>query len=192
MITYMKQNTIKSLYTSHQTVFRPGDLGLLWNIQEHTYLKTKIQRAITNGTLLRLQRGFYALQQDYNIFEAANKLVSPSYISLHTVLAKAGAVFQYDSVVYSIARTPKELVVNKQKFIYHKIHDDIFFQKTGLIVSDNVTMAIPERALLDLLYLYPKATVDHLSVINKNVCVDLLPLYHNKALTKRLHYLYAR
>ncbi|MBI2415805.1 MAG: hypothetical protein HYV33_04035 [Candidatus Kerfeldbacteria bacterium] len=187
----MKQNTIKSLYTSHQTVFRPQDLSLLWNIQKPAYLKTKIQRAITSGILLRLRRGLYALQENYNEFEAANKLVSPSYISLRTVLAKAGAVFQYDSAIYSIARTQKELAVHKQKFVYHKIRDDIFFQKAGLIVEDNVTLATPERALLDLLYLYPNASVDHLSVISKDICVELLPLYKNQALTKRLYYLYA-
>lgn len=187
----MKQNTTKRLFTSKQTVFRPDDLAILWNIQNPQYLKVKIQRAIQSGNLIRLRRGFYALEPAYDIFEAANKLVSPSYISLRTVLAQAGAVFQYDSTIYSIARVQKEIIIGKQHFYYHKMKDDIFFQRTGLFVEQNVTRATPERAFLDLLYLYPNANIDNYRVIKKEVCMELLPLYKNAALTKRFHYVYA-
>jgi len=50
----------------------------------------------------------------------------------------------------------------------------------------NYAIAIPERAFLDTLYLYKKYHFDNLSPINWKKVFEILPIYQNKALEKRI------
>ena len=173
------------LLKSGSTVFSNNDLRLYWRIDGANYLKTKIYRLVKEGLLIRLVNGIYALDTTYNPLELANKLVTPSYVSLRTVLAQAGAVFQYDSAVYSIARTNREFEIDGRRFVYRKIKDSAFLVSEGLLFEKAATIATPERALLDLLYLDKDVSVDNI-VIDQGHCMSLLPLYQNKKLTERV------
>lgn len=186
----MYKKDIIALFKSKQTVFRTSDLSLYWQITNKNYLKTKIHRLIKNGLLIHLRYGLYALSQDYSPFELANKLVIPSYVSLHTVLVQAGAVFQYDSTIYSISQHSCQRRVQQCSFQYHKIKDEILFQKKGVQTENFFSIATPERALLDWLYLNPNGMVDNLGVFNYEACFELVELYNNKLLEKRLKHIY--
>lgn len=186
----MNENSIVTLLKAEQTVFRTTDLALFWHISDGHYLKTKIYRLVKAGKLHRVRNGIYTVRKDYDTFEAANKLVIPSYVSLRSVLATAGVIFQYDATIYSIARLSAERIMNNQRYVYRKIHDDIFFQKRGVITTGSITTATPERALLDWMYLEKDISVDNLEPLDQKECWSLLPLYNNKLLEKRLKALF--
>jgi len=182
----MYKKSILTLARSEQSVFKTADLALLWDIHDRDYLKNKIYRLVKSGALLRLKHGLFAWKKDYDPFLAANKIVSPSYVSLHTILVRAGAVFQYDSSIYSIARISTEKKIGSTRFIYRKIRDDILFQKKGVVMKDNASLATPERAFLDWLYLNPFLSIDNPNVLDEKTCLDFVSLYQNSALERRL------
>ena len=182
----MYKNSILTLFRSGQSDFRTSDLAMLWNIQDKDYLKNKIYRLVKSGKLFRIRPGLFCCNKDYDPFLVANKLVFPSYVSLQTILAQAGAIFQYSSSIYSIARLSIEKKVQSTRFVYRKIRDEILFQKRGILIRENASMATKERAYLDWLYLNPSLMLDNPQVLDKQVCFDLVSIYQNTALERRL------
>ena len=174
------------LHLSNQTVFTSKEIALLWSESNPNNLKNKINYYVKSGVLRSLRRGLYALVgKDYLPFEVANRIFSPSYISLHTVLAAEGVVFQYDSRIYSLTYQTRDLTIDNQGYIFRKISDDILSNPNGLINKETYWMATKERAFLDSLYLNGEMYFDHLNNINWDTCGKLLPVYHNQALNKR-------
>lgn len=178
------ENSITTLLKSKKTVFSPKDLLLLWRIQDQNYLKVKIYRAIKNKQLIRLKRGVYALDETYNRYELANKLITPSYVSLQTILVRNGVQFQYDSRIWSIASYNRDFVIGAQKYIYRKVKDSILFDNSGIINEQKMSYASPERALVDLLYLEKDFYFDNLDTIDLKKCQNIAKIYNNKSLEK--------
>jgi hypothetical protein len=54
----------------------------------------RVSYYVKNSQLIRLRRGLYAKDNDYNKYELATKICIPSYVSFETVLRNAGAIFQ--------------------------------------------------------------------------------------------------
>jgi len=115
-------------------------------------------RHVKKGLLVRLKRGLYARteqlrnfgQQD--LFRLANFLQVPSYISLTTALSYHGLTTQvqrgfFESI--SLKRTRK-FEVAQLTFHYSKISLDLY---QGFERVEGVFIALPEKALLDSLYL---------------------------------------
>ena len=86
-----------------QTVFTVDDLAILWQISDRSRLWESIKYYVRTNRLYNMQRGVYALSEDYSPFEAAVKLVPPAYIPFITSLAHHGAFFPYSSEVNAIS-----------------------------------------------------------------------------------------
>jgi hypothetical protein len=174
------------LHLSNQTVFTSKEITLLWEETNPNNLKNKINYYVKSGVLKSLRRGLYALVgKNYLPFEVANRIYSPSYISLHTILATEGVVFQYDSRIYSLSYQSRDLTVDGQGFIFRKINNSILTNPKGLINTGTYWIATKERAFLDSIYLDGEMYFDHLGTINWDICRELLPIYHNQALNNR-------
>ncbi|EKD56360.1 MAG: hypothetical protein ACD_58C00213G0003 [uncultured bacterium] len=182
----MIDNSITLLLKSKKTVFSTKDLILIWQIPEPNYLKTKIYRLVKNGQLNRVRNGLYAIDSNYLKDELANKIIIPSYISLQTVLLRAGIIFQYDSAIYSISKLSKEIIIDKQKYVYKKIKDSVLLNSSGIVRKENYDVASCERALLDTLYLYGDFYFDNLAKIDWQICSEIVKIYDNKSLEKKL------
>ena len=182
----MSQSSIEILLRTKKTIFTPQELAYLWKISNPNTLKSKIYLLIKNKKLIALRRGIYAITDDYDKFELAGKLQSPSYIGLETVLYKAGIIFQYSTEIISVSNVSKTIKCQEVNYIYHKIKDEILFNKQGLEISDVYFIASPERAFLDAIYLYKDYYFDNLGSINWDKCFSLVRIYKNKALEKRL------
>lgn len=79
------------------------DLAILWQISDRSRLWESIKYYMRTKRLYSIQRGVYALSEDYSPFEAAVKLFPPAYISFTTALAHHGVFFQYSSEVHDIS-----------------------------------------------------------------------------------------
>lgn len=178
------------LLKSGKTVFSNKDLSLYWQIADSEYLKTKIYREVQKSDLLRLANGVYAITQDYSPLELANRLLTPSYISLRTVLAQVGALFQYDATIYSVAQRNRTTTINNREYCYCKLRESLFHLQEGITYTDGITKATPERALVDLLYLEPTASLDSLAMLDRNACIRIATLFENKQLLKRINTLF--
>lgn len=163
----------------------------------------QIDRWEKNGYLLKIKQGFYTLaDQETNqnfSFLVANKIYSPSYISLEKALKFYGLipdeVFQITSV--STKKTT-EFETPVGNFSYRHISPRLFWGYR-LVKFDTYKFLIadPEKAILDYLYLHAKLkTEDDFTEmrINKDSfreCVNIetfhkyLEVFDIQALTKR-------
>ena len=113
-------------------------------------------------------------------------LYTPSYISLEYVLQQAGVVFQYDSRYSSVSYLSREIDVDGNTYSYRRIKGDIIINTIGIIRKDNVNIATPERAFLDMLYLNKDYYFDNLNPLNRLLISQILPVYQSAALEKRV------
>lgn len=170
---------IEELAKSEKTVFSVGDLRLLWGVQDVLYLKTVINRLFLRGSIVRIGRGLYARNLQYDVLEAANKVKTPSYVSLETVLAKENVIFQrYGGIVYSVSNNTLSRKVGAYEFRYKKIRDSILSNPIGIEQQGSAMVATKERALADCLYLAPGYHFDNVRQINKDRLAEIARIYN--------------
>jgi hypothetical protein len=81
-------------------------------------------------------------------------------------LQAAGIIFQPYESIYVIAKRSEKVMINHQQYIYRKIKDDCLLNPIGLVQKNGVTMATPERAIADKIYLDGDEYFDNLRSIN--------------------------
>lgn len=168
-----------------RTVFRLSDIAMLFPQAENKYLANKMGYYVKTGKLINLRKGVYA-KPGYNPLEFANLLYTPSYVSLEYVLQQSGVVFQYDSRYTSVSYLSREVVVDDNTYSYRRIKEDIIMSTIGIIRKDNINIATPERAFLDVLYLNKDFYFDNLNPLNRLLISKILPVYQSEALVKRV------
>jgi len=149
-----------------QTVFTFGDIAMITGRNADSNLVSNVNYYIRTGELIRISKGIYALDENYSMWEFANKLRKPSYISFYTILQDAGIVFQPYSTIFLACNRSEVIEKNNQKFKYRKLKDEILYNMKGLQERENVMIATPERALLDKIYLDGDEYFDNLSKID--------------------------
>lgn len=178
---------IAALFKSKSTVLTLPELASLWGITDYKYLKTRIHYYVKRGYLTHLCRGLYVKEKDhFDPREAGNKLRSPSYVSLETVLADGGVIFQKYSSLFFVSYFTKTIKNAAGQFVYKKIRDQALFNPEGIINSGTYSIASRERAFLDAVYLYKDYHFDNLNPILWKEVERLLPLYQSKALGRRI------
>jgi hypothetical protein len=177
---------ITKLYQSPKTVLTNKDLALIWreNNEESLYAKTAYY--VKQKALIRLTRGVFAKNKDYNLKELATSIYTPSYISFETVLRETGVIFQHYETIFVAAKWPKTLTIDKNVITFRKLKDLVLFNPSGIISQDNYSLATTERAFLDMIYLFPNYYFDNLKSINWGKCEELVKIYNNQELIKRL------
>ncbi|MDP2587111.1 MAG: hypothetical protein Q8P32_05115 [Candidatus Komeilibacteria bacterium] len=179
-------NLIAKLYQSSKTILTNKDLALLWQENNKNNLNAKTAYYVKQKALIRLTRGVFAKNNNYNPKELATSIYIPSYISFETVLREAGVIFQHYNAIFAVAKWPKTLIIDKRVFTFRKLKDIVLFNSAGIINKDNYSIATPERAFLDMIYLFPNYYFDNLKSINWEACAELARIYNNKQLIKRL------
>ncbi len=174
------------LFRSSKTVLTNKDLALIWDENNRVRLNVKINYYVKKGTLIRLSRGVFAKDANYNPKELATSLYTPSYISFETVLREAGAIFQHYEHIFAVTRWTRTVTIDKYTIQFRKIKDVILFNTSGILNKDNYSIATPERAFLDMIYLFPNYYFDNLKPINWAKCDELVKIYDNKELIKRV------
>jgi len=180
-------NLIVKLYQLAKTVLTSADIALVWGETDSTRLKAKISYYVKTGALIRLTRGVFIKNKNYNPKELATSIYTPSYISFETVLREAGVIFQYYETIFVASKWPRVIKIDNRAFTFRKLKDEILFNPAGTIFKDNYWAATTERAFLDMIYLFPNYYFDNLSVINWEKCFELAPLYKNQQIIKRLN-----
>lgn len=179
-------NLIAKLYQSPKTILTSKDFALLWGETNKARLKDKIAYYVKQGTLTRLTRGVFAKADGYDPKELATSIYTPSYVSFETVLREAGMIFQHYDTVFVAGPWTKTVKVGTQTINFRKLKDTVLFNAAGVVNKINYSIATPERAFLDTIYLFPEYFFDNLSSLDWERCFALAPLYGNKQLVKRL------
>lgn len=174
---------IQKLALSKKTVFSVDDLRLLWGVENSAYLKTVIFRLVKRKVLIRIIRGLYGLDQEYNRFELANKIKIPSYVSLETVLSEENIIFRpREKTITSVSTNTISKQVENREYRYQKIADRIFLNPKGIIYKNTIVLATPERALCDQVYLFSGYRVDNIRPLDKEKLIDMARMYNKRVL----------
>ena len=183
----MEKDYLLNLLRSKNTIFTTKDVSLLWGVSDVHFVRKKLYRYIKSEKLYSVRKGIYAKDKNYEKYELATKIFTPSYISFETVLAKAGITFQFYGQIFVASYLTRELVVDDQVYSLKKIKDSILTNRAGIEAKENYFIASPERAFLDILYLNKEYHFDNLESINWEKVDEILPIYGgNKRMAAKL------
>jgi hypothetical protein len=124
-------------------------------------VRRQLSRWTQAGRLRQLRRGLYALAPPYqktkpHPFAVANRLVRGSYVSLQSALAHYGLIPEYVPATTSVTTgRPGRRETALGDFLYRHIQPALLYGYTRIEVSPGqfAFLALPEKALLDLIYL---------------------------------------
>lgn len=185
-----RYNELITIYSSHYTVFTLPMVAMLTDFKEDTSVLVKrLNYQVQKGRLLNPRRGIYA-KPGYRAEELCNRLYRPSYISLEYVLQRAGVAFQYDSSITAVSYLSRDVEVDGNTFRYRKIKGAVLCQDAGIVQKDGYSIATPERALLDLMYLNKQREFDNLYILSYKKTREILPIYGSKTLEREVNKLF--
>ncbi len=180
-----KTDIIFSIYSDNRTVFRLKDIALLTGETNFHSLNKKLNYHVKTRKLQNPRKGIYT-KSGYNKNELACTIYTPSYISLEYVLQKAGLIFQYDSRITVISYLSRNIEIDGQAYLYRKLKSELLINTEGIDRQVNqINIATPERAFLDVLYLNKDYYFDNLNPLNKELIYKLLPLFQSKTLVQK-------
>lgn len=180
----MKRDFREAIFKSERSVFKLRDIGMLTGATNADNLKAAANYYVSKGVLRNVRRGIY-VKDNYSVEELACRLYSPSYISLETVLCRAGIVFQYSSAVTAVSYLTRTIAVDGGDVVYQKIKNSVLVDNRGIGREGNANVATPERAFLDRLYLSRNYYFDNINSLDRAAVEELMDIYRCKALEKR-------
>ena len=144
----------QKLLALKQPVLQTRDVSAYLNIPPAQASKI-LDRLVKAGRFVRLMRGKWATitQLDPLILPEYLTAPFPSYVSLQTALFYHGMISQIPHTIYaiSLART-RQYTTSFGNISIHHLQADFFF---GFEVTNQIKIATPEKALIDVLYLAP-------------------------------------
>lgn len=180
----MDNDLILQLYSRPESVFTVNEIAQLIPAISYKSLRDRLYYFTKIGKLKRLHRGIYA-KKEYNPFELANKVYKPSYISLETVLVKAGVVFQHYETIFLVSYLTRAIKVNSTDIQYRQIKGDVLTNTQGIEQKTGYFIATLERAFLDAVYIYKNYHFDNLGAISWEKVESLKKIYKSKVFEKR-------
>lgn len=145
------------LLSIQKPFFGLDDIAEALNIARSS-ARVAASRHVKRGLLVRLKKDLYALTVRFPLFSeeerfaAANRIQTPSYVSLTTALGYYNLTTQQQrGIVESIAlKRTKSVSVLDFVFSYTLIQKDLY---SGFELKDGFFIATPEKALADCIYL---------------------------------------
>ncbi len=164
-----------------------------------------LTRWLKKGLLIKLRQSYYTFPEylkfpDFASY-FANRIYQPSYISLHSGLSFYGMIPESVTQITSVTTLKTFSFTNVfGEYSYKTINPSLFFGYDLKPLPDGRALQIaqPEKALLDLLYLYPfydsenefsdlRLDDDYLSTdFDKNLFLEYAGQFKNKSLDKRV------
>lgn len=123
--------------------------------------KNNLTRWTKQKLLLKLRQGYYAFPEylgkpNFALY-ISNRIYKPSYVSLHTALAFYGIIPEAVTQITAVSSLKTEGFENAfGTFSYQKVRENLIFgYELKPLGERSIQFATPEKAILDLLYLYP-------------------------------------
>ena len=180
-----QKNILEVILNSSRSVFNIQSLRIMTECKNSQKLTQSLHYYVKEGKICNPRRGIYT-KATYNEQEMACSLFRPAYISLEYVLQRAGVVFQYDDAITCVSYLNRIVEIDDKTYQFRIINPELWIGMEGIRQDDNILIATPERAFLDMVYLSAgNCYFDNLHPLNKTKVKQLLPLYQSKVLTER-------
>ncbi len=166
-----------NILRSHKTVFTFKEILLASQGTSPALLKRRMHYYIKIDQLYPIRRGIYAKDRNFDKYELGTKIYTPAYISFETVLGAAGITFQYYGQIFIASYLSREIVCDDQTYIFRTMKRSLLTNDAGIEHRENYSIATPERAFLDILYLNKDYHFDNLSPLNWKAVYEILTIY---------------
>lgn len=142
---------IKKLTDLKKPYFTVSDLERVLGLKKKSLYVT-LNRLTKSGILKRLKKNVYAVfTGEVDTQRIANEIYFPSYLSFEKALANHGIYSQMPfTLTFATSRPSKKLTIAGTQVEYSHIKRNLFF---GYEVKSDKNIALPEKALLDELYM---------------------------------------
>ena len=179
-------NVFHKILENSRTVFTVQSLMMMTGCSDSARITKSLHYYVKEGKIKNPRRGVYT-KLKYDEQEMACSLFRPSYLSLEYVLQRAGVVFQWDDTITCVSYLSRTTEVDERQYQFRKISPKLWIGMEGVEQKDNVAIAMPERAFLDMLYLSAgNCYFDNLHPLSVKRVSDLLPLYGSHKLSERV------
>lgn len=172
-----KNTILNEILRSKNTVFTFKELSLKFPKIKDVNLRKQISYYCKQGDLIRLRRGIYSKDKNFDPYELASKIYTPSYISFETVLRNEGVIFQNYKTIDIASQVSRVLKIMGIRIKYIKMPDRILINNLGLIQKNFYTIANKERAFTDILYKNKNYYLDNENKIDKNLIKEYKKIY---------------
>ena len=181
----------KSIYDSGLSLFTLKTLRDIFEVKKEGTFFSLLKKLIKAGILIKIEKDKYLLKgAKVCDFALANFFYPSSYISFESALNFYGILSQFPYVISSAtSRKTVKKVFQDKVFEYVHIKKDLFW---GYEKKQDFIIALPEKALLDQLYLagkgYKKTNLDeyNLEEINSSRLKKFLAQYPKTGQFKRV------
>ena len=182
----LQKNVLEVILSSPRTVFNVQSLRMLTECEDSQKLTKSLHYYVKEGKIRNPRRGIYT-KASFDEKEMACSLFRPAYVSLEYVLQRSGIVFQYDDTVTCVSYLNRIVEIGDKAYQFRIINPELWIGMDGIEQQDNILIASPERAFLDMIYLSAgNCYFDNLHPLNKIKVKQLLPFYQSKVLTERV------
>ena len=182
----LQKNVLEVILSSSRTVFNVQSLRMLTECEDSQKLTKSLHYYVKEGKIHNPRRGIYT-KASFDEKEMACSLFRPAYVSLEYVLQRSGIVFQYDDTVTCVSYLNRTVEIDDKTYQFRIINPELWIGMDGIEQQDNILIATPERAFLDMIYLSAgNCYFDNLHPLNKIKVKQLLPFYQSKVLTERV------
>ena len=163
-------------------VFNVDDLVAIWSASSRREVLESVKGYVKRGKLFSIYRGVYSLTPQYDSYELAQKLFTPSYITYYSALSFFGINFQHYDDVHLFGSNSKIIVVDNRRYVFHKAKFAVLMDSTGIIHKKRFSIASPERAICDSLYVNKGVGFDNLRNLDVKKIKEVSKIYYNKRL----------
>ncbi|TRZ77202.1 hypothetical protein D4R87_03195 [bacterium] len=185
-IKVKKGDYLDILLRSPKTVFSTKDVALLWRDSNLSAARVRLSYYVKKGKLIRLRRGLYVKDKNYNKYELATSILRPSYISFETVMGATGMTFQHYEKIFVASYVKRDLICDGHKFSFQKVKNSILINPKGMNQKEEYSIASKERAFLDIIYRSGDYHFDNLSFLDWEKVFEILPIYGIKKIEERV------
>lgn len=160
----MMYGKFEKVRNSGLKIFDITDLSIFLGVRVES-ARVIATRMVKQGIIRRLKRNLYTLSTiEINVFEIANRLLKPSYVSFESALNYWGLTTQMPETVTSASTRSKKFNVIDKEFSFSHLPKNIF--NFGIRKETTFFIADPEKTLLDMIY--------YASLGKKSVTFDIL------------------
>ncbi len=145
-------DAIRSLQLGQRGVFSKGDLQRIFTERHPAAFSRRVKALIEYGALKRFIRGWY-ITKEADLSVLSQRIAPESYISMDTVLSSALLVGVSPDLGVTAIKIGRSRVYEGcgLRIVHLGIKPSLFFGFTG---DGPVRRALPEKAVLDVLYFY--------------------------------------
>lgn len=186
-----KGEFLSTILRSNKSVFSTKDVALLWGDAKTRAMQDRLKYYTKTGKLFHIRRGLYAKDKNYDKYELATNILRPSYVSFETVLGSAGITFQYYGQIFVASYVKRDMTCDGQTYSFIKIKETVLINPAGIEQGREYSIASKERAFLDTIYRSKDYHFDNLSPLDWDKVFELLPIYDNKKMAKKVKEYYA-